>query len=126
MKLPNSLAPWAPSSPCFPRTSRFHLADSCGALPWRSAHRHGPVPVSRGTRTATTASPVEAPTTDCSCREWVIADEIPDEFIRRVAEGEHTFHELARSQPAKDRTSTVLFDTGPDQLGAPRLAHLAG
>jgi len=57
--------------------------------------------------------------------EWLLAEEIPDEFMRRAASGEHLF--LAprpRSQQA-DRLIVALFDAGPHQLGAPRLAHLA-
>lgn len=57
--------------------------------------------------------------------EWMLAQELPDEFLRRAATGEHLF--LAR-QPRRQRASrwiVALFDAGPLQLGAPRLAHLA-
>jgi hypothetical protein len=57
--------------------------------------------------------------------EWLLAEEAPDEFIRRAAMGEHAFFELARRTPADRRRSVVLFDSGPSQLGSPRLAHLA-
>ncbi len=57
--------------------------------------------------------------------EWLLASEVPEEFLRRAASGEHAFHELARREPAGDRTCVVLFDLGPSQLGAPRVAHLA-
>jgi hypothetical protein len=57
--------------------------------------------------------------------EWLLADELPDEFVRRVAMGEHSFLARAYEQPASSRRSVVLFDTGPDQLGAPRIAHVA-
>jgi hypothetical protein len=57
--------------------------------------------------------------------EWVLADELPDEFLRRAAGGEHLFHELARSVPQRGRRCLVLVDTGPAQLGGPRLAQLA-
>lgn len=57
--------------------------------------------------------------------EWLLADEMPEEFLRRAASGEHMF--LAPRPRAKraDRSVIALFDTGPMQLGAPRLAHLA-
>lgn len=57
--------------------------------------------------------------------EWLLADEMPEEFLRRAASGEHMF--LAPRPRAKraDRSVIALFDTGPLQLGAPRLAHLA-
>lgn len=57
--------------------------------------------------------------------EWLLADEAPDEFLRRAASGEHAFHELARRDPASRRTVLVLLDAGPTQVGAPRLAHIA-
>jgi hypothetical protein len=57
--------------------------------------------------------------------EWLLADELPDEFLRRAASGEHMF--LAPRPRAKraDRSIIALFDSGPLQLGAPRLAQLA-
>lgn len=47
------------------------------------------------------------------------------EFLRRYASGEQRYHRLARRVPAAARRSLVLFDTGPEQLGAARLVHLA-
>ncbi|KPC53758.1 hypothetical protein [Amantichitinum ursilacus] len=57
--------------------------------------------------------------------EWLLADEAPDEFIRRAAMGEHLF--LAPQPKVKrvDRLIIALFDVGPLQLGAPRLVHIA-
>jgi hypothetical protein len=57
--------------------------------------------------------------------EWALAEELPDEFTRRAASGEHLFLELERKTPRDGRCCRVLFDAGPDQLGHPRLAHLA-
>jgi hypothetical protein len=57
--------------------------------------------------------------------EWLLADEAPDEFLRRATAGEHAFLALARRSQARASASRVLFDAGPAQLGAPRLAHLA-
>lgn len=57
--------------------------------------------------------------------EWLLAEAAPDEFTRRAASAEHLFYALARRDRAADTRSAVLFDAGPDQLGAPRLAHLA-
>src|SRR5207249_6830439 len=53
------------------------------------------------------------------------AGEAPDEFTRRAAMGEHAFLQVARREPAGARVSVALFDGGPNQLGAPRLVHLA-
>ncbi len=57
--------------------------------------------------------------------EWLLADEMPDEFVRRAAERELGFHRIGLRTPSAPRTSVVLFDAGPTQLGAPRVAHLA-
>jgi hypothetical protein len=57
--------------------------------------------------------------------EWLLADEEPDEFLRRAASGEHTFLRLAHPSPAGTTVSVALFDAGPDQLGRPRIVHLA-
>lgn len=57
--------------------------------------------------------------------EWLLAEEAPLEFARRAAVGEHAFLRLARTTPhAAFRTAAVL-DAGPDQLGTPRIAHIA-
>lgn len=57
--------------------------------------------------------------------EWALADEFQDEFTRRAVMGEHLFLNPARSESAGARVSLALFDAGPSQLGAPRIAHLA-
>jgi hypothetical protein len=57
--------------------------------------------------------------------EWALALEHPDEFLRRAAAGEQGHLRPALRTPAAPRRSVVLFDAGPSQLGAPRLAHLA-
>jgi hypothetical protein len=57
--------------------------------------------------------------------EWLYADEAPEEFLRRAAEGEHLFTKLAVREPHHARQCFVAFDAGPEQLGAPRVAHLA-
>ncbi|MCS6901850.1 MAG: hypothetical protein RMJ98_20020, partial [Myxococcales bacterium] len=57
--------------------------------------------------------------------EWLLASEVPDEFLRRAAGGEHAFLELSRRSGAQSRVAAALFDAGPSQIGAPRLVHLA-
>ena len=57
--------------------------------------------------------------------EWAVLEEVPDEFVRRAAAREHLFLERAYRAPAASTRTIVLFDTGPDQLGSARLAHLA-
>jgi hypothetical protein len=57
--------------------------------------------------------------------EWLIAEDLPDEFLRRAASGEHIFLAPRPQARRADRSIVAVFDTGPLQLGAPRLAHLA-
>ncbi|MCD4503878.1 hypothetical protein LQR30_07155 [Chromobacterium piscinae] len=57
--------------------------------------------------------------------EWLLADEIPDEFLRRAASGEHLFLSPTPRERQADRRIVALFHAGNWQLGAPRLAHLA-
>lgn len=56
--------------------------------------------------------------------EWLLADEIPTEFLRRAANREQAFLRLRRVDPGTSRRTVVLLDAGPSQLGEPRLAHL--
>lgn len=57
--------------------------------------------------------------------EWLYATELPDEFLRRYGSGESLHLDPALEDPAAERLQLVLFDSGPVQLGACRLAHLA-
>ena len=57
--------------------------------------------------------------------EWALADALPEEFVRRAAQGEHAFYQLARREEARAKTSVALFDPGPMQLGAPRIGQFA-
>lgn len=56
--------------------------------------------------------------------EWLLADEVPDEFLRRAVSGEHIFLAPRPSRRRAQRTVVALFDAGPLQLGAPRLGHI--
>jgi len=57
--------------------------------------------------------------------EWLLAEEVPEEFLRRASSGEHAFIQLARIKPANNRAVLAIFDAGPSQLGAPRIAQIA-
>lgn len=57
--------------------------------------------------------------------EWLLADEVPEEFLRRAAVGEHMFLAPQRHARQANRLIVVIFDSGPLQLGAARLVHLA-
>jgi hypothetical protein len=123
--LPRALAPWAPELSLFPE----ELALSLGPWVQRLALAVGPLRAhssqgrdepdgydglaSRGSYERLLPS------------EWLLADEAPDEFLRRAAMREHAFLKLSFQEAAGARRSVALFDAGPDQLGSPRLAHLA-
>jgi hypothetical protein len=57
--------------------------------------------------------------------EWALADEAPDEFLRRAVSAEHLFFAPVQRGPSSRRRCVVIFDAGPTQLGAPRLVHVA-
>lgn len=57
--------------------------------------------------------------------EWALADEAPEEFDRRAAGGEHLFLSPKLVAREADALTVAVFDTGPGQLGAPRLVHVA-
>lgn len=57
--------------------------------------------------------------------EWLLADELPSEFLRRAISGELQYLSPEyRATTPKGRVA-VLTDTGPDQWGACRLVQLA-
>lgn len=57
--------------------------------------------------------------------EWMLASEIPEEFLRRAAQSEQAFFELGREGAPDPRGVVLLFDAGPESLGAPRIAQMA-
>jgi len=125
VKLPHKLAPWEAQLRIFPE----EIALALGPLVQRIAALLGPFPRhhteghvvpdgvagldKRGTYDRLIAS------------DWLLADEFPEEFMRRSVMGEHLFWKVAYREPAESRSTLVLFDAGPEQLGSPRLLHLA-
>lgn len=57
--------------------------------------------------------------------EWLLATEVPDEFLRRAASSEHLFLAPRLRARSADKLVVAIFDTGPWQLGSPRLAQMA-
>jgi hypothetical protein len=125
IKLPHKLAAWESQLRIFPEETALAL----GALVQKVAALLGPFPHhhveghvvpdgfagldKRGTYDRLIAS------------DWVLADELPEEFMRRSVMGEHLFWRVAYREPTQARSTLVLFDAGPEQLGSPRLLHLA-
>jgi hypothetical protein len=57
--------------------------------------------------------------------EWLLAHELPDEFVRRAAEKELTYLRPAHQLLAPRGRTIAVVDTGPEQLGVGRLVQLA-
>lgn len=57
--------------------------------------------------------------------EWAVADAASEEFLRRASSGEHLFLSPRHETPRADAGIVAVFDGGPSQLGAPRLAQVA-
>lgn len=125
MDLPRSLAAWSPYLNLFP----LDLALSLGPVLHRLSFAVGPLQVRRhqghgepdGYEGLSRRGSYERLLTS----EWLLAEEIPDEFLRRAATGEHLFLRVAQPVPAGQRVSAAVFDAGPGQLGSPRIAQLA-
>lgn len=57
--------------------------------------------------------------------EWLLADEVPEEFLRRAVNSEHLFLAPRMRAAQVERSVVAIFDAGPRALGAARVAHLA-
>ncbi|MFL5347627.1 MAG: hypothetical protein ACJ8AT_22805 [Hyalangium sp.] len=123
--LPPALRPWAMQLAIFPEDLALslgphvaRLAAAIGALRPRGETEGGEP---QGYDGLTRRGPYER----LLLSEWLYGLESPDEFIRRAAFGEHAFLKPAFKQPQGSRRTVALLDAGPDQLGSPRIAHLA-
>jgi hypothetical protein len=123
--LPESLRPWATELSLFPED----LALSLGAHVARLAAALGPLrarsEVEGGEPQGYDGLTRRGSPERLLMSEWLMALEVPDEFVRRAAFGEQAFLRPAFRQPQGGRRVVALLDAGPDQLGAPRIAHLA-
>lgn len=124
-ELPSSLAPWGAYLAVFPRD----LALSLGPVLQRLSSAVGPLQVRRfdGGSDVDGYDGIERHGSyeRLLATEWLLADEMPDEFLRRAVMGEHLFLHTSRPEPGGLRTSVAIFDAGPGQLGSPRIAQLA-
>ena len=122
--LPPALAPWSAELSLFPRELALHL----GGVVRRIASLIGEALPSRqgsGDPDGFDGIARRGPYDRLLQSEWLIADELPDEFARRAVMHEHLFLDLARQHPVQHPLAVALFDCGPSQLGAPRLVHIA-
>jgi hypothetical protein len=123
--LPPALAPWAVELEQLPRDLALglypliaRLASALGSL---SARALAASPEPDGYEGLGRRGPY----TRLLPSEWLLAWEMPDEFLRRAASAEHAFLQLKHAQLAGTRRSLLLFDSGPQVLGAPRIVQLA-
>jgi hypothetical protein len=123
--LPDALRPWASQLSLFPED----LALSLGAHVARLAAAIGPMrarnEVVGGELQGYDGLTRRGSPERLLISEWLMAMEAPDEFVRRAAFGEQAYLKPAFRQPQGGRRAVALLDAGPDQLGAPRIAHLA-
>ncbi|MHB2060816.1 hypothetical protein [Pseudomonas monsensis] len=125
MQLPESLQPWREWLEWFAPEQLPLFADLLGRLnpvlgPLRGVQQGG-VPEPDGLGDLQRRGPYDRLLTS----EWLLADEVPDEFLRRAAVGEHLFLAPQYRAQQASRLIVVLFDAGPLQLGAARLVHMA-
>lgn len=123
--LPRALQPWHDWLQWFPHDSALAIG---GMLP----RLHAAMGRYRGTlqRGAHTPNGIDelrrrGPYHRLLLSEWALADEVPDEFLRRASSGEHLFLSPRYETLRADAEIVALFDAGPAQFGAPRLAHIA-
>lgn len=125
MQLPSELLPWATQLSVFPRDVALGL----GPLVRRLGVAIGGLDMSEHVEAAEpdgfAGLDRRGPYERLLASEWALLDEIPEEFVRRAAEGEHLFLHVSRREPSRSRESLVLFDAGPSQIGSPRIVHLA-
>lgn len=124
-ELPDALKPWSPWLAWFAP----EMAAELGALVQRMqpllgrfrGQTRGGVPEPDGLDDLRRRGPYER----LLATEWLLADELPDEFLRRAASSEHLF--LAPRPRAREAEKSIvaIFDAGPRQFGAPRLGQLA-
>lgn len=124
-ELPRALAHWGAYLAVFPRD----LALSLGPVLQRLSSAVGPLQVRRldggGEVDGYDGIERHGSYERLLATEWLLADEMPDEFLRRAIMGEHLFLHASRPEPGGTRTSVAIFDAGPGQLGSPRIAQLA-
>jgi hypothetical protein len=122
--LPRQLAPWAPHLVLFPDD----IALALGPLVIRLSELIGAARIDHGREgTPDGYDGIDRRGTydRLLASEWLMHDELPDEFLRRAVSGEHAFLWRLHRHEAAGRRTVALFDSGIDQLGAPRIAHVA-
>ena len=122
--LPRALAPWAKELALFPEEIAVPLAGLAARLAGVLGGGDGAVSP-EGEPDGYSGLARRGSYERLLATEWLLHDELPDEFLRRVVANEHSFLDRAYERAPAIRQTVVLFDAGIDQLGAPRLVQLA-
>jgi len=125
MELPRDLRPWTEQLGIFPRDVALSLGGlvrrlSVAISPLRVSHLHGeeePDGISGLQNQPAYERLLPS--------EWLLAEEIPEEFERRAVMGEQLFFRRHTRHSSHSALSVALFDCGPSQLGTPRIVHMA-
>jgi hypothetical protein len=124
IQLPRHLAPWAPHLGLFPE----EIALVLGPMIARIASLIGTAPrdlAQEGEPNGYDGIAQKGPYERLLAAEWLLQEEVPDEFLRRAVSGEHLFLQRAFQEQAAAKHTIALFDAGASQLGSPRIAHIA-
>lgn len=122
--LPPSLAAWSRLRELLPAP----LAEALGAMVRQLSPLVGPLQTSgrhRDDLDGYSGVAPRGPLHRLLPSEWLLAAEIPDEFIRRAALGEQLFFDRVRKQSTRGLQCLALVDGGPAQFGSPRIGQLA-
>ncbi|RKI68913.1 hypothetical protein D7X55_11885 [Corallococcus sp. AB049A] len=123
--LPPSLRPWAAQLALFPEDLARHLGQHVARLSAAVGTLRPRGDADGGEPQGYDGLARRGPFDRLLVSEWLWALEAPEELVRRAAFGELSFLKPAFRQPQGARRTVVLLDVGPDQLGLPRIAHLA-
>lgn len=125
MKLPPALAPWADSLAVLTPDLAIGLGPLIRGIDQLVASREV-TPAEQGVLDGFDGLSRRGHPDLLLASEWLLADEAPEEFLRRAAQRELLHLAPAVSTPLVRGRVTVLADTGPGQAGAGRLVQLAG
>ncbi|RKG61680.1 hypothetical protein D7V80_33570 [Corallococcus sp. CA054B] len=123
--LPPALRPWAAQLALFPEDLARHLGPHVARLSAAVGTLRPRGEAEGGEPQGYDGLSRRGPFDRLLVSEWLWALEAPEELVRRAAFGELSFLKPAFRQPQGARRTVVLLDVGPDQLGLPRIAHLA-
>lgn len=123
-QLPPALRPWEEELAVFPSQVAVSLLEPIRRLSAAIGPLYAPPVHGDGEPDGFDGVDRRGPFDRLLLSEWLLASEIPMEFLRRAADREQSFLKLRRVDPGTSRRTVVLLDGGPSQVGEPRLAQL--